>query len=279
MPRRLCAFFWGGSRSTHSAILPVISDGPAMPKKSTPSKPVKKNSSSVSARMTAAAPKRREPAKHLAQAATPEATPKTTPPSPKSPSPGRKSANLSAEAALSFLRDTKGSLSWSLRDLSRTLNISREEAERAVALLQMQGYVQPESDKSGEWITTPSGETISGAKTPRYDRETVETALASLKERIENTNKDRATKFRITRAVAFGDFLDEDRARVQAADVGIELSRRDDNRHSDAATAVHSAADAREEQRFLREIRGRSALINLKSYSDWMETRTHRNLL
>jgi hypothetical protein len=143
----------------------------------------------------------------------------------------------------------------------------------------MQGYIQPESGKSGEWITTPSGEIVSGAKTPRYDRETVETALTSLRERIENTNKDRAAKFKITRAVAFGDFLGQDRTRVQAADVGIELSRRDHTRDADATSLVHSAADAREEQRFLREIRGRSALINVKSYSDWMGTRTHRKLL
>jgi hypothetical protein len=277
-------FFVGGSRSTcaRRAILPSISDRPAMPKKSAPSKSSKKHSASTSARTSAVVPKSREPVKNLAQAATPEAAPQTTPPAPKSPSPSRESAkraNLSAEAALSFLRDTKGSLSWSLRDLSRTLNISREEAERAVALLQMQGYIQAESGKSGEWITTPSGETVSGAKTPRYDRETVEAALTSLKERIDNTNKDRAAKFQITRAVAFGDFLGEDRARVQAADVGIELSRRDHNRHADTASVGRSAADAREEQWFLREIRGRSTLIDLKSYSDWMGMRTHRNLL
>jgi hypothetical protein len=253
-----------------------------MPKKSAPSKSSKKNSSSAAARTTAAELEGREAVKNPAQAATPDAAPKTTPSASKSPSPSRESAkraNLSAEAALSFLRDTKGSLSWSLSDLSRTLKVPREEAERAAALLQMQGYIQPESGKSGEWITTPSGETVSGAKTPRFDRETVEAALTSLKERIENTNRDRAAKFWITRAVAFGDFLGEDRARVQAADVGIELSRRDHNRHADAASVVRSAADAREEQRFLREIRGRSSLINLKSYADWMGTRTHRNLL
>jgi len=250
-----------------------------MPKKSAPSKSSKKNSTSASARTSAVEPKSRESLKNPAQPATPYAAPKTTAPASKSPSPSRESAkraNLSAEAALSFLRDTKGSLSWSLSDLSRTLKVPREEAERAAALLQMQGYIQPESGKSGEWITTPSGETVSGAKTPRFDRETVEAALTSLKERIENTNKDRAAKFKITRAVAFGDFLGKDRTRVQAADIGLELSRR--ARDAEAISVLRSAADAREEQRFLRELRGRSALVNLKSYSDWMGTRTHRNL-
>src|SRR5580693_3048 len=193
---------------------------------------------------------------------------------PKSPA-GR---TIPAEAALSFLRDTKGSVSWSLRDLSHTLNISREEAERVVALLQIQGYVQPESDKAGEWITTPSGETVAGAKPPRFDRETVEAALTSLKQRIEDTNNDRAARFRVTHAVAFGDFLAKDRTRVQAADVGIELALRDSKQSSDEVYTLHSAAEAREEQRFLRQLRGRSALINLKNYAEWMGIRTHRKL-
>jgi hypothetical protein len=187
-------------------------------------------------------------------------------------------STLPAEAALSFLRDTKGALSWSLRDLTQTLNISREEAVRAVALLQIQGYIQPESHKSGEWLTTPSGEIVSGAKPPRFDRETVEAALTSLELRIQDTNKDRAAKFQVTRAIAFGDFLSKDRARVQAAEVGIELVRRGIERTSEGITAPHSAVDAREEQFFLRQLRGRSALINLKPYSGWMGSRTHRKL-
>ena len=165
-----------------------------------------------------------------------------------------------------------------MRDMSQTLNISREEAERVVALLQIQGYVQPESQKAGEWMTTPSGETVAGAKMPRFDRETIEAALTSLKQRIEDTNRDRAAKFKITRAVAFGDFLAKDRARVQAADVGIELARKDRECTSDEIATLHSAADAREEQHFLRELRGRSALINMKNYSEWMGTRTHQKL-
>ena len=39
-------------------------------------------------------------------------------------------------------------------------------------------------------------------------------------------NKDAKAAFRITDAVAFGDFLLTDRTRVQAADVGIGLIRR-----------------------------------------------------
>jgi hypothetical protein len=251
-----------------------------MPKKQIASKSSKRKPNPSSARAATPEPNNRDVPKKKAPPALPVEARKYTPP-PKSSSPVRSPAvrlNVPAEAALSFLRDTKGSLSWSLRDLSHTLNISREEAERVVALLQMQGYIQADSRKAGEWMTTPSGETVSGAKTPRFDRETVEAALTSLKQRILDTNQDRAAKFRITRTVAFGDFLAKDRTRVQTAEVSIELARQDKKPNSEEVAAPHSAAEAREEQFFLRQLRGRSALINLKPYSEWMGRRTHQKL-
>jgi hypothetical protein len=249
-----------------------------MPKKRTSPKSSKRKTPPGAARGTEPQLKRRDTTKSEPPAA---AVANKAPVAAQSVPVARPStrSTLPAEAALSFLRDTKGLVSWTLRDLSQTLNISREEAERVVALLQIQGYVQPEAHKSGEWLTTASGETVAGAKRPRFDRATVEAALTSLKQRVEDVNSDRAAKFRITRAVAFGDFLAKDRARVQSADVGIELTREDRQHTSDEIAAAHSAAEAREEQQFLRQLRGRSALINLKNYSEWMGTRSHRRLL
>jgi DNA-binding transcriptional MocR family regulator len=251
-----------------------------MAKKNAPSKSSKPKTVSNAARKAAPNTKR-EAIQSEKKNPAPTAATKPASAHAQSPTPDRQQARrlaLPAEAALSFLRDTKGVVSWSLRDLWHTLNISREEAERVVSLLQIQGYVQPESHKTGEWLTTPSGETVSGAKAPRFDRETLEAALTSLKQRIEDSNRDRAAKFQITRAVAFGDFLAKDRARVQPADVGIELTRQDRKHAPDEIVTPHSAAEAREEQGFLRQLRGRSALINLKNYSEWMGTRTHQKL-
>jgi len=253
-----------------------------MAKKHTPSKSSTRKIVSTSKRKTTIEGNR-EATRVTASPAPPAPPAKSVqgPAKSSAPAPAWKStprAMIPAEAALSFLRDTKGSLSWSLRELSQTLGISREEAGRVVALLQMQGYVQPESHKAGEWITTPSGETVAGAKMPRFDRETVETALTSLEQRIEDVNKDRAAKFQIIRAVAFGDFLAKDRSRVQAAEVGIKLARKGREQSSGEINILHSAVEAREEQSFLRELRGRSALINLRNYSEWMGTRTHQKL-
>ena|SRR5258707_15268055 len=62
---------------------------------------------------------------------------------------------IPAEAALSFLKDTKGALTWTARDVAGTLKIDRREAEQALALLQAQGYIQPARGGKGEWQRSP----------------------------------------------------------------------------------------------------------------------------
>src|SRR6267378_526916 len=181
--------------------------------------------------------------------------------------------SIPAEAALSFLKDTKGALTWTVRDLADTLKIDRREAEQALAFLQAQGYVQPRGTK-GQWMTTPAGETVSGAKPPRFTAESVQQALTALKDRIRDTNKNRQSPFRVTDAVAFGDFLLPDRARVQSADVGIRLARR-----GASSSEPRSASDAQAERKFLRDLRAKSALLTLRPYAGWMRHRSHRDLL
>jgi hypothetical protein len=186
---------------------------------------------------------------------------------------------IPAEAALSFLKDTKGALTWTARDFADTLKINRREAEQALALLEAQGYVQPARGGKGEWLTTPAGETVSGAKTPRFTRESVEESLAALKSRVQANNKNREAPFRITNAIAFGDFLLLDRARVQPVDVGIGLARRGESLpRNNSATVPHSASEAEAERKFLRNLRAKSAHLMLRPYADWMRNRTHRDL-
>src|SRR5258708_12315174 len=101
---------------------------------------------------------------------------------------------LPAEAALSFLKDTKGTLAWSACDLADALKINRREAEQALAFLQAQGYVQPARQKgsahsAGQWITTPAGETVSGAKPPRFTPPPVPPPLPPLTNHLKHTNQ------------------------------------------------------------------------------------------
>ena len=50
--------------------------------------------------------------------------------------------SISAEAALTFLKDTKGAVTWTVLELAKMLKINRTDADRVIALLQAQGYVQ-----------------------------------------------------------------------------------------------------------------------------------------
>jgi hypothetical protein len=190
----------------------------------------------------------------------------------KSKSPGQLMPSVPAAAVMSFLKDTRSLLSWTTRDLAETLDIPSSEAAKVITIMEMQGYVKA-AQASREWFTTPAGQTVSGSKLPHYTRERTEAALVGLKERIAAARKDFKSPFKISAAVAFGDFLG-DRSRVQAPDVGIELVKR----KSDAGTRT-SATEAKARLALLKQLRGKNTPLNVQSYQQWMGKRSHQNLL
>ena len=62
------------------------------------------------------------------------------------------------------------------QDLAKALKIDLPEAKEAVAVLQLQGYIEP-AGRTGKWRTTEQGELVCGAKPARFTRPSVETAL------------------------------------------------------------------------------------------------------
>lgn len=182
----------------------------------------------------------------------------------KLPAP-KSSAKLERDAVFSFLKDTRGMLSWTARDLAETLGVTLAQAADALPVLAMQGYVR----RSGkdEWLTTIEGETVSDSVAPRYKKEAVDEALAALQVRIRKLNADRTATEIIRRAIAFGDFL-SDRARVQAADIGIEVNPR-----GTKGAPQHPAAAV------LSALKARSPMLHLLPFAPWMANRTHRQLL
>ena len=74
-------------------------------------------------------------------------------------------------------------LSWTTRDMAKSLRISAVAAKQIIPVLRLEGYVKP-GDAGDEWITTEAGEAVSGSKPPRYKREAIEQALSSLRDRI-----------------------------------------------------------------------------------------------
>jgi hypothetical protein len=179
-------------------------------------------------------------------------------------SPPLQMPSVSAQEALSFLKETRGVITWTVEDMARSLKISQPEAHQTIVILELQGYVKPALDDEG-WLTTLDGETVSGSKIPRFTPERMEAALGVLEERIKANNRDRNAAFRIADAVAFGDFLSE-RPRVQAADVGVRLiARKNGPLPSESA--------------FLKQLRAGSSLVQLHVYQPWMKSRSNRPLV
>jgi hypothetical protein len=177
--------------------------------------------------------------------------------------------SVSASAVFSFLKDTRGAVTWKVRDFQDCLKIGAKEAKQILEILQMQGYIQ-EKDDTDEYLTTASGEAVSGSKLPRMKRESVEEALSTITERIAAVNRDPRAKFSIRKAVAFGDFLSK-RAQVQAADVGVMLTRR---------TPLSSNEDSEEEEReYLKQLQAKNRFFHVQRYQPWMSERSHRKLL
>ena len=155
--------------------------------------------------------------------------------------------------------------------MARTLSITEAEAKQVRAVLELQGYVKPSG--TNEWMTTLSGEEVSGSKQPRYRRETIGQALSWLGKRIAEANRDSGTRYRVVEAVAYGDFLD-DRPLVQAADVGIQLVQRESGE-----VGPDSAIERKTQQEFLKQLQGRTSLVHVRQFENWMSARTHRRLM
>ena len=118
-----------------------------------------------------------------------------------------------------------------------------------------------------------TGEIVSGSKFPKYSREIVEQSLASFADHLKRVNQDSSAEYKVADAVAFGDFL-AGGARVQPPDVGIRLVPCNPTGHR-----PHFASEQSRQETFCKQLRGRTPLLNLQPYAEWMGVRTHRRLL
>jgi hypothetical protein len=196
-----------------------------------------------------------------------ERTPKPKEGTSKAAAEAHAIRSMPAAEALSFLRDTRGVSTWTARDMSESLKIGLIDAKHVIAILELQGYVKRATND--EWMTTLSGEEVSGSRIPRYTRQRIERALEELRIRIAGINRDPKAGYKIEEAVAFGDFLSE-RPRVQSAEVGVRLLRRGDGADS------NSAEERKTQQTFLRRLQGRGGLLHVRPFEEWMSARTHR---
>ncbi|HET6142171.1 MAG TPA: hypothetical protein VFE02_01590 [Candidatus Acidoferrales bacterium] len=176
------------------------------------------------------------------------------------------------EEVFSFLKETRGVVSWTIADIVDALKIGEAEAKRIVPILELQGYVKQQNDSgdTAQWLTTLSGESVSGSAAPRFTSDRVKKGLAALAERIRAINRDGHAALSIPQAVAFGDFL-RTRTRVQAADVGVRIESKP--HAGKKQNPQHSEGD------FLKQLKARSALVNVQIYKPWMSKRSHVRLV
>ncbi len=66
---------------------------------------------------------------------------------------------IPAHEALSFLRETRGVTTWTVRDMADALKIGKVDAKRVIPILELQGYVKAVG--ANEWLATLSGEDVS----------------------------------------------------------------------------------------------------------------------
>jgi hypothetical protein len=177
--------------------------------------------------------------------------------------------SVPAAEVFSFLKEISGEVNWSLADMAKSLKIPHPETKRIAEIFELQGYIK--RDGNDAWITTQSGEEVSGAKLPRYTAKRIEDSLKALRERIEEINRDKDSDFKVTQAVAFGDFLRK-RSRVQAADVGIALEAR-------GAGDARPVARTEVQRQFLKTLRARVTGLNLLPFRSWMAARSHKPLM
>src|SRR5215475_13103419 len=83
----------------------------------------------------------------------------------KTESIGLNLPDIPLDALLSFLKDTRGAVDWSVKELRECLKLDARQAEQLLAILEMQGYVAREGD---QWLTTAAGESISKSKKPQF---------------------------------------------------------------------------------------------------------------
>jgi hypothetical protein len=176
-----------------------------------------------------------------------------------------------AAALLSFLKQIGGTQIWTEKELASALKVSSSRAKEATAVLQLQGYIEP-AGHAGKWRVSEQGQLVSGAKSPKFSRKSIEDALTGLRDRVKAVNSDPDAAYKIIEAVAFGDFLG-DAARLQAADVGIRLVPKTDE------PAMSSAKGHAAEVEFLKQLRGKTALLHIVPYEGWMRSRSHMALL
>lgn len=129
------------------------------------------------------------------------------------------------------MKGTRAMVTWTTRDMAKTLRITVAEVNSVIPVLTMQGYVKPTGEK-GEWMTTMAGENVSGSSTPNLTRESVEGELSALAERMKDVNRNIKSPFKVKTAVCFWRFPERETPRAAGRGRGASATQRRSGWHT-----------------------------------------------
>lgn len=166
-------------------------------------------------------------------------------------------AKPSSEAVLLFLKHAALESAWTAQDVANTLGIDLATATQVAEELALVGYAEPVPRKRDLWRNTRTGNTVSGARSPRLTRKTAEELLTGLADLAEAFNLDNEQPLRIERLVDFGG-INTKHDRIQDIDLGVQLEPKL------GRETTQADVDAA-----LRALRGRSPSLKTHSLRGW----------
>lgn len=169
----------------------------------------------------------------------------------------REQESPSPDAVLLFLKHAALEPSWKAADLAETLGIDNATAKQIAQELVLVGFAEPVPKKRETWRNTVSGNTVSGARSPRLTRATATEMLTDLADRAEAFNLDNERPARIDRIRVFGG-VNTKHDRIQDVDLGVQVEPKLGREVKDADI-----------QAALKALRGRSPALKTHPLTGW----------
>jgi hypothetical protein len=199
--------------------------------------------------------------------------------------------SLPAAAILTFLRQSADREAWTAADLARMLGVSPTEAEQAIAIMAVAGYIEPVAKPSGVWRNTVVGNTVAGVPRAKpVARKTAEKNLEAFVGRVREVNADPRFLYRVEQAVVFGPSAITNEP-VRTIDVALRLMPKEPDQPQHDRLVLDRAAEAERKGKHFSSyasrlrsgedevrtfLKARVRSIVLHDLADWMLREPHR---
>ena len=158
-----------------------------------------------------------------------------------------------------FLR-RNANLDWNLDNLAQALKITPEEAQKLIAELQSQEYIEPSpvDYETPHWQNTIKGNALANASAAKpVGRAKADKAFAEFMERVNQVNQDPYFLFTVVKVALFGSYL-TDAIAVNDVDLAVEIIPKEDDINRRSSLYAQRRNEAKEKG------------IHFKNYTDYI---------